>query len=155
MAAVGPLSLEVPVLDGGEVISRADLVFYDVDHSGPSFEARVYVDNPGADESTGTSVDDGYAGSFTVFGHGGCFGEDGHCLPNQRTTDPFDHRAPHPMTGWTLTVIGTEALTRAIVDRGVQAIDVTVVPIVAPLYETPPADDPLKFSHVRLLAYQD
>ena len=34
--------LDVPSLDEGESVDRADVVFYGVDHSGPSYEARVY-----------------------------------------------------------------------------------------------------------------
>src|SRR5579871_3303431 len=60
--------------------SRADLIFDGVDHSGASFEARVFLNNDKANEETPTLPENGYAGSFHIFGHGGCFGDDiTHC----------------------------------------------------------------------------
>ncbi|HEY1277280.1 MAG TPA: hypothetical protein VGF25_20400 [Thermoleophilaceae bacterium] len=49
---------------------RAELVFTGVEQAGPSFEGRVFLNNPGADESTPRSPEQGYAGSFHVFGYG-------------------------------------------------------------------------------------
>src|SRR5262249_33443730 len=46
--------------------SRADLEFRGVDHSGPSFEARVYLNNADAGAETPLTEDTGYAGSFWV-----------------------------------------------------------------------------------------
>jgi hypothetical protein len=43
-----PISTEC--LDAAFV--RADLVFDGVDHSGPSFEARIFINNPKADATT-------------------------------------------------------------------------------------------------------
>ena len=80
-----------------EELTRADLVFYGVDHSGPTYEARVFLNNPRArDADTARDAEQGYAGSFAVFGHSGCFGAEGHCLPDQRTTDEFDRAAAAP-----------------------------------------------------------
>ena len=58
--------------------SRADLVFYGVDHSGPSFEARVYLDDPDATVGHGPR-DAALRRRVHIFGHGGCFGDEGHC----------------------------------------------------------------------------
>ncbi len=61
--------IELPKAGPGAV-SRADLVFYGVDHSSSSFIARIFLDKPDADATT--PIDDhSYAGSFTIFGHGG------------------------------------------------------------------------------------
>jgi hypothetical protein len=49
---------------------RAELVFAGVEQGGPSFEGRVFLNNPDADESTARSPETGYAGSFHVFGYG-------------------------------------------------------------------------------------
>src|SRR5215217_7775530 len=49
---------------------RADLVFRGVEQAGPSFEARVFLNNPDADESTAKTPETGYAGSFHVYGYG-------------------------------------------------------------------------------------
>ena len=49
---------------------RADLVFSGVDLAGPSFEARVFLNNPRAHEGTPKNPEHGYAGSFHVYGYG-------------------------------------------------------------------------------------
>lgn len=58
----------------------------------------------GARVETGRELAAGYVGSFSVFGHGGCYGDVGHCEVVPRD-DPFDVRPPHPLTPWTKTVI--------------------------------------------------
>ena len=51
-------------------VRRAELVFRGVEQAGPSFEARVYLNNPDADETTERTPEAGYAGSFHVYGYG-------------------------------------------------------------------------------------
>lgn len=141
--------LEIPGdEDDGTEFSRADLVFYEVDHSGPSYEARVFLNNPDASLETPCELEEGYAGSFHIFGHGGCYGEEGHCEPNGRTRDAFDVRPPHPLTGYTKTVIVTDALRRV---REPEVV-VTVVAVEAG-EDGPVASDALSFETVRLLTY--
>ena len=129
-------------------LSRADLVFYGVDHGGDSYTARVYLNNPKATATTPTTAASGYAGSFTVFGHGNCYGDEGHCEPRARTTDAFDRRAPHPLEPQTKTVVITTALARV---RG-SSLTVTVV-AVDPRGKRAKASDALRFEHLRLAAY--
>src|SRR5690348_16357380 len=57
--------------------NRADLIFEGVDHSGPSFEGRVFLNNPNATADTPATAENGYAGSFHIFGHGICLGDVG------------------------------------------------------------------------------
>jgi hypothetical protein len=66
--------LEIPV-DDLELIDALDLVFYGVDHTGDSYQARVYLGNSDADINTPLAPDEGFVGVFTVFGHHGCYGE--------------------------------------------------------------------------------
>jgi hypothetical protein len=146
--------LELPELEDVEELSRADLVFYGVDHSGPSYEARVFVNSPKADAATERVLDHGYAGSFSVFGHNGCFGDDGHCLPDQRHRDEFDLRAPHPLRPLTMTVIATEAIRRALVEPAVEAIVVTVFVVVPDDGFPKSGEPPAHFEYVRLLTYE-
>lgn len=129
-------------------LSRADLVFYGVDHSGDSYTARVFLNNPKATVGTPTTTASGYAGSFTVFGHGSCYGDDGHCEPRARTTDAFDRRAPHPLEPQTKTVVITDALRRV---RG-SSLTVTVV-AADERGKRAQATDALRFEHLRLAAY--
>lgn len=132
---------------GPDAISRADLVFYGVDHSSSSFTARIFLDKPDADATT--PIDDpSYAGSFTIFGHGGCFGGPGHCDVKERN-EPFDLRPPHQLTPATRTVIVTDHVKRMLGDDSSDPFTVTVVAIV-------PGDesnDVLTLRHVRLLSY--
>jgi tyrosinase len=134
-----------------EDVTRADLVFYGVDHSLASYEARVFLDNPRASARTPRDAERGYAGSFTVFGHGGCYGEDGHCAPDERVSDEFDRRPPHALTPHTRTVTITEALKRTTGEQ-------VVVTVVAVARETEQGTAELPGAiceRVRLLAYQD
>jgi hypothetical protein len=41
-----------------------------VEQGGPSFEARVFLDNPSADEETERTPGNGYVGSVYVYGYG-------------------------------------------------------------------------------------
>jgi tyrosinase len=126
---------------------RADLVFYGIDHSGDSFEARVFVNLPDADIETPREHPN-WAGSFNVFGHGGCFGDVGHCDVPSGPRDPFDWRLQHQLTPAVATVIVTDSLRR-IVSAGEQTITVTVVAVTA----GDASNAVLQFETVRLLTY--
>jgi hypothetical protein len=145
MPALRTKPLELPTFADRDDVTRADLVFYDVDHSGPSYVAHVFLDEPRATEETPRDAEHGYAGSFTVFGHGGCYGDEGHCAPEQRFTDAFDVRARHPLTPQTKSVVVTEALAPLLLDRTKTEVTVTVVSDVP---------DALRFDLVRLLTYE-
>jgi hypothetical protein len=56
----------------GDVAEAAgvDVVFTGVEQAGPSYEALVFIGNPGANETTERSPEAGYVGSFSVFGYG-------------------------------------------------------------------------------------
>ena len=131
--------------------SRADLEFYGIDHSGSSFEARVFLNNPDADETTPREEGSGYVGSFYVFGHGGCFGDAGHCDVPEEPRSPFDRRSPHPLTPQKRTVVVTEAIKR-LRDAASDGLTVTVVPVAS---ESPigAEDDLLGFERLALITY--
>jgi tyrosinase len=139
-------SIDNPAI-GDHPFERADLVFYGVDHSGPSFEARVYLNKPDAGVSTDRG-DPAYAGSFTIFGHAGCAGDEGHCDVPAEPRDPFDRRPPHGLTPQTRTVIVTEALRRITEP----ALVVTVVGV-RPGAEGPLETDALRFDSFRLFTF--
>jgi hypothetical protein len=61
-------SISVSIPTGG--FERAELVFEGVDQGGPSFEGRVYLDNPSAGTSTPRTAEEGYVGAFHVYGYG-------------------------------------------------------------------------------------
>jgi hypothetical protein len=130
---------------------RADLIFYGVDHSGPSYTARVFLNNPRANATTATTAEAGYAGCFTIFGHAGCVGtDDDHCNPRARTVDDFDVRMPHPLLPQTKVVTITEALRRL---GRINEFTVTVVPVVPGVTE-PEITDALQFTNLRVATYR-
>lgn len=142
--------IEIAQLD--DEFTRADLVFYGVDHSGISYEGLVYVDL--ADGGLGTRDSErGYAGSFTVFGHAGCYGDEGHCAPAQGFHDEFDRRLRHPLTPFTRTVVATDAVRRARREQRA-VIDVLVVANVPEPEGAGDDQSPLRFESVRLLTYE-
>jgi tyrosinase len=131
---------------------RADIEFYEVDHAGASYEGRVYVNHPDADENTGYDHP-AYAGSYHIFGHGGCLGDPGHCEVKPRRR--YDPRPAHPLTKAKKVVIATDAVARAISDG--DRATVTVVPIVEPLpYDVDPkyTKEPLDIGYVRIVTYR-
>ena len=130
--------------------SRADLEFIGVDHSGASYEARVFVNNPNADLNTPQTEASGYAGSFNIFGHGGCFGDLGHCDITE-PRDGFDPRPAHPLLPIKKVVVATTAIKNAVAQHA--DITITVVPIVKSWTENSDLQDFLKFDHINLITY--
>jgi tyrosinase len=128
MAAPDYLSdpILTPAPEQAAIFARAELVFYGVDHSGPSFEARVFVDNENATPET-PEEDPSYVGSFRIFGHGGCFGEEGHCDVPRGPQDAFDLRLPHQQLPHTKTVGITEFLRERLLQHDSAPMTVKVV----------------------------
>ncbi len=147
-----PLTVTLTAPD--ESFRRADLEVHGVDHSKASFEGRLFINNPDAGPETPTSHES-YVGSFWVFGHGGCAGDEGHCEPPAERR-PFDFRAEHQLTRVSKRVMVTEKL-RALVGQG-QGFSVRIVPYVRPENaERLPENlvtDLLDFDQVALLTYQ-
>lgn len=139
-------ALELPDPEHG--FDRVDLAFYDVDHSSATYEARIFIGAPrglardvGADHPA-------YAGSFFVFGHDRCYGEEGHCeVPEGR--DPFDLRLPHHLEPEAEIVTVTDAVRR-LAEGGKRKAPVDVLargPDGAPVKA-------LAFDRLRLLTYR-
>jgi tyrosinase len=106
---------------------RADLEFYGIDHSGPSYEGRVFVNNPQANRKTPKTFKNGYFGSFYIFGHGGCFGDLGHCeIKGERR--PYDLRPEHPLTPAYKRLIVTEQLKK--MPRSTNEFTIYIVPVI-------------------------
>lgn len=136
--------IELPPRD--RPFKRADLIFYGIDHSGPSFTARVFMDQRGV----GKSVDPthrAYAGTFFIFGHGGCFGDVGHCDIHPER-DPFDLRPAHQLEPATRIVTVTDTVA-ALLEREVEAAKVTVLAHT----EGNASNKVLAFERVRLATY--
>lgn len=149
MTAFATAPLELPTFAERAAVRRADLIFYDVDHAGPSYLAHVFLGRRRANARTVRDAAHGYAGAFSVFGHGGCFGEEGHCDRRGRSEDEFDLRLRHPLTPQTRALDVTAALVPALLDP--KATEVVVTVVIEPAEAVPSAP----FELVRLLTYVD
>ena len=133
---------------------RADLVFLGLEHAGPSVEVRIFFSAPDADASTPTTAEAGFAGFFSIFAHGGCFGDEGHCdMPERR---PTDLRPPYALTPFSKHVTVTEAVRRLIAD-GVHDVSVTIVPVLHSVPPYVPEDllaQPVVFERLSIVFYQ-
>jgi tyrosinase len=124
---------------------RADLIFYGLDHSGASFEGQVFLDTRGVGRDAGADHR-AYVGSFYILGHGGCFGDVGHCdIPSER--DPFDLRPAHQLEPAIRILTVTDAV-RALLERGREQAVVTVT-----AKASGRSNEVLAFDTVRLASY--
>lgn len=148
------VDLPYPGEAGGSPFTRADIVFTGIDHAAGSYEVRLFLNNPGATADTARTEENGYAGRFTVFGHGGCYGDEGHCEVAVTSADPTDLRPTHPLTPQTTFVTITESLRRLLAG-GAGLATVTLVPVsITPRRaDRKPAPELLKFGDVSLQTY--
>lgn len=109
------VSQTISVAGVGQRFRRADLVFHGLDHSGPSYEVRVFFNRPDATDETPPTEAEGCVATFFMFGHGGCAGQPGHCdVPETRRTG--DVRPAHQLTPATRWVTVTDAVRRAVTE---------------------------------------
>lgn len=126
-----PVRVPVDVLESGfDESVRIDLIIHEIDHSGPSYEGRIFFNNPDADEFTPLTEDSGYAGSFDIFGHEDCFGGAGHCVVPKTPRKALDKRMPHPLRPVEKKIIVTSALKR-LADRSILEFPITVIAVMA------------------------
>ena len=130
--------------------TSADLEILGIDHSQASYEGRVYFNNPKADAGTPKTLAQGYAGSFYIFGHGGCFGDVGHCEINERL-DAYDLRDPHPLRPTLARVPVTAALKQFAKSHA--EISITIVPVVSAATELCDTKNVFRFERMRFLTY--
>jgi tyrosinase len=88
---------------------RANFEFEGVEHDGASFVVHLFINNTEASESTPHTAEERYAGYLTVFAHGDCWGDVGHCDIPERVS-PFDRRMPHPLLPFNATLEVSEPL---------------------------------------------
>jgi hypothetical protein len=107
---------------------RADLVFHGLDHAVPSYEGRIFINNPEANYDTPIDSEHGYVGSYFVFGHGSCLGDAGHCDVHAES-QKFDV-IPNPLQPYDLSVIITDKLKE--LGKTTEDFTITVIPKVVP-----------------------
>ena len=131
-------------------VNQIDLELDGVYHGEASFEGRVFFDNPAASLDTPRTAEAGYAGSFHVFGHGGCLGDPGHCELNGHR-EAYDFRPGHPLTLGARRVEVTETL-RALAQTK-QEVTVTIVPVIRAANEQCDKVNVPRFEGMRLVGY--
>lgn len=124
--------------------------FTGVDQAGPSFEARVFLNNPGAGPGTPMTPENDYAGSFHVYGYG-LWPRDGE-VGAAAGMGPAIKTARLPMRR---SIVATEAVLRAAVEG--PAATVTVVPVLpgAKARQEDDVEDILTMDEVSIHAAED
>jgi hypothetical protein len=144
-----PIELNINKLENK--FSRADIEIHNVDHRGASYEGRVFLNNPDADENTKLSQQNGYAGSYHIFGHGGCVGNLGHCdlLP---TRPPYDKRPTQDLRPQYKRIIITDMLRK--LGKRTSKFTITVVPVLFGKHiAESKVKDILKFERIGIITY--
>ena len=131
--------------------NRADLEINGIFHGEASYEGRIFFNNPKADASTPRTADNGYAGSFHIFGHGGCFGDVGHCDVEGRHQDSYDFRPPHPLTPAKKRITVTEPLRAAA--KTAKQVTVTVVPVATAANDLCDTENVFRCKDMRFVTY--
>jgi hypothetical protein len=143
-----PLNLDVNKLENR--FKRADIEFWELDHSGASYEGRVFLNNPAADSSTSKTFAHGYVGSFYIFGHGGCYGDVGHCeIHGDRR--PYDYRPSHPLTPAYKRIIASEQIRE--LSKNTTQFTVTIVPILAGGTTMADVENVVKLEKISIVTY--
>ena len=131
---------------------NARIEIYGLDHSGPSYEGRVFINNPQANQRTKLTESSGYVGSYYVFGHGGCFGDMGHCnIPVERHW--YDRRPSHPLLPYYVSIDISGYLKKLKEKFG--RFRVSVVPVLARTSYKAPVDveNIVKFEKIGIVTY--
>ena len=131
--------------------TRADLEIDGIYHGEASYEGRVFLNNPKADYTTPRNRENGYAGSFHIFGHGGCLGDPGHCEVDEHGREAYDFRAPHPLTPASKRVTVTDTLRD--LARTQKEVTVTVVPVVTAANELCDTENVFRCENMRFVSY--
>jgi hypothetical protein len=130
-------------------VARLDLEFQDVRRDAGSFTCYVFL-NPGGDVPAEAGRDHpSFAGSFTIFAHGRCWGGDGHCDFRRGPIHAFDRRPPHHLQPINVSMDMTDQLDRL---EDPDALEVIVH--ATRLSEPDAADGVLRFERLTALAYQ-
>jgi hypothetical protein len=130
---------------------RVDLELDGIDHGGPSYRGLVFLNNPQASDQTPRDLENGYAGAFDIFAHGGCLGDPGHCEVKEDKRETFDFRAPHPLTPARKRVIVTEAI-RELAKRQ-STTTITIVPIVTAVNDLCETQEVFKCESLAFVTY--
>lgn len=132
---------------------RADIEIHNVDCSVPSYEGRIFLNNPNANQKTEPILKNGYVGSYNIFGHAGCYGDIGHCdlPPGDRM---YDFRPSHHLKPIYKRVVITDALKK--LGKNTDKFTITIVPVIPGLTADNSGsyrEDMVKFEKIGIITY--
>ena len=131
---------------------RADIEIHNVHHAGQSYEGRIFLNNRNANQNTPMDEKNNYAGSYHIFGHGGCFGDIGHCdYKSERRR--YDRRTSSDVRPQYKHIIVTNLLKK--IGKKTNKFTITIVPV---LYgksksQSVPQTDIIKFDKIGIITY--
>ena len=96
-------------------------------------------------------AENGYVGSYHIFGHGGCFGDSGHCDVAPRRT--YDSRAQHPLTPAFKSLVATDIIKKIL--KSTDTVAVRIVPIIASGGRMSDAKDVIDIQRIRVNGYEN
>jgi hypothetical protein len=131
--------------------SRVSLEFEGVEHDGPTFTVLTYLNNADVADDAGRDEAANFAGAFTVFAHGDCWGDIGHCEPKREPVSAFDLRPEHPLTPANFTLDITDGVKRLVANEGVSELTVTALVTSG---EDPGEDKLLRFDALTLVVFE-
>lgn len=148
-----PVNIELD-FDQSEETPSIDLSFKNVDHSHYSYEVWVFANNPQATIKTPRKIEQGYLGRFTIFGHGGCFGQEGHCNYSIADVDKFNPNRPHPVAPVKRCVTLNSANIEYLQSSQNAITSLTLVPISQGMRKAfEPEPDAFTFTHLEVKIY--
>jgi len=132
---------------------RADVELQGVDQAVPSYEGRLFLNRAEADRETALAAEEGYLGSFHVFGKVFCWGEDErHCeQPDERE---FDRRR-YPNRYAKARVRTIDGLLRELVSKSGDQATLHIVAVLPERedYAQYKAEDVLRFERLSIVTY--
>lgn len=131
-------------------LRRADLEFFGINHYRPSYLARIYFNDKEVTAETATEDRESYAGSFAIFGHRECTGDEGHC-DTHPATRRFDDRPSHPLTRAFKRVVVTDALRRCLSS---DELTITIIAMTDPQDTVEPETPLMDFQGMQISTFE-
>lgn len=130
---------------------RADIEFHGIGHGTESYTGHVFLNNQEANLNTPKTLENSYVGSYHIFGHGGCFGDVGHCDIIKKD-EKHDFRADHPLTRGFKRLIITEQLK--VLGKQSKEFTVTIVPVIKIDKNTMDIKEIVEVEKISLVTYE-
>lgn len=131
---------------------RIDVELHGVDQAVPSYEGRLFLGNGAAARETPLTEEEGFLGSFFIFGKVDCWGEDeGHCHP--ASGRKFDRRRPPGRYAKVRVTVDADRVAR-LAERAGDEATLTIVAVTTASRESGSDGDPvLRFDRLSFITY--